>query len=58
VHRHPYYRDRYGFRPEDFSVAEDAYERLVSLPLNATMSDADAADVVEAVADILEKHRR
>src|SRR5215469_585804 len=33
VHLHPYYRDRYGFRPEDFPVASREYERIVSLPL-------------------------
>jgi perosamine synthetase len=32
VHRHPYYRDRFGYQGGEYSVAEDAYERLVSLP--------------------------
>ncbi len=34
VHLHPYYRDRYGFAPEDFPVAYGAYQRIVSLPLH------------------------
>jgi dTDP-4-amino-4,6-dideoxygalactose transaminase len=58
VHTHPYYRDRYGFKPEDFPVACAEFRRIVSLPLNPRMSDHDAEDVVEAVGDVLEKFRR
>jgi dTDP-4-amino-4,6-dideoxygalactose transaminase len=58
IHIHPYYRDKYGFLPEQFPVAFGAYQRLVSLPLSPKFSDADVADVIEAVADILNKHSR
>jgi dTDP-4-amino-4,6-dideoxygalactose transaminase len=58
VHLHPYYRDRYGFRPEDLPVAYGEYLRLVSLPLNPTMTDADTDDVIEAVAAIVGENRR
>jgi dTDP-4-amino-4,6-dideoxygalactose transaminase len=52
VHLHPYYRDRYGFRPEDLPVASAAYERIVSLPLTPSLTDADVADVIEAVTEV------
>jgi len=58
VHLHPYYRDRYGYSPEDFPVAYSEYLRLVSLPLHPGLSDQDADDVIEAVADIVNQHRR
>ena len=58
VHTHPYYRDRYGFKPEDFPVAHGEFRRIVSLPLNPGMSDRDIEDVVEAVTDVVEKFRR
>jgi dTDP-4-amino-4,6-dideoxygalactose transaminase len=58
VHTHPYYRDRYGFKPEDFPVAYAEFQRIVSLPLNPRMSDRDVEDVIEAVADVVEKFRR
>jgi dTDP-4-amino-4,6-dideoxygalactose transaminase len=58
VHTHPYYRDRYGFRAEDFPVAAAEFRRIVSLPLNPRMSDRDVEDVIEAVADVIEKFRR
>ncbi len=52
VHMHPYYRDTFGFRREDFPVAAQAYDRLISLPLYPKMTDEDAADVVKAVRKI------
>ena len=47
VHTHPYYRER--FRGLSFPVAEAQYERLLTLPLHAGMSDADVDDVVTAL---------
>jgi dTDP-4-amino-4,6-dideoxygalactose transaminase len=47
VHTHPYYRDR--FPGLSFPVAEAAYERLLTLPLHAGMTDADLEDVVTAL---------
>lgn len=58
VHVHPYYRDKYGFRPMDLPVAYEAYTRLISLPLHPGLSDADADDVVQIVLDIAESHAR
>jgi perosamine synthetase len=53
VHLHPYYRDRFGYKGGEFPVAEDAYERLISLPMFHGMSDSDVDDVVRAVCKVL-----
>ena len=58
IHLHPYYRDKYGYRPESFPVAFTNYRRMLSLPLSARVSDADAADVIEAVLDVVRRYRR
>jgi len=58
VHIHPYYRDKYGYQPEDFPVAYREYRRLVSLPLNLRMSDSDVQDVIDAVLDIVAQYYR
>ena len=47
VHTHPYYRER--FPGLTFPVAEAAYERLLTLPLHAGMTDADLDDVATAL---------
>jgi len=58
VHLHPYYRDKYGFRAEDFPVAYENYKRILSLPLHPGLSDQDVDDVIEAVTDVAERFRR
>ena len=58
VHLHPYYRERFGYKGGEFPIAEDAYERLISLPMFHGMSDQDVDDVVEAVSKIAAHFRR
>lgn len=58
VHYHPYYRERFGTHPGMLPVAEAAYEGLLSLPMFAGMTDADAADVVAAMWKVLTAYRR
>jgi perosamine synthetase len=53
VHYHPYYRERFDFKPGDFPVAEDAYERLISLPMFHAMTDGDVSDVIHAVRKVI-----
>ena len=58
IHLHSYSRDKYGCRPTDFPVALESYERMLSLPLNPRLSDADVHDVIEAVHAVVATHRR
>ncbi len=53
VHRHPYYRDRFGYSGGEFPVVEEAYQRLISLPMFHAMSDEDVADVIAAVTKVV-----
>jgi len=54
LHRMPYYRDRFGFQPHDFPVAERVFGRLLSLPLFARMTGEDLDSVVRAVKKLVE----
>ncbi|MGE5342897.1 MAG: DegT/DnrJ/EryC1/StrS family aminotransferase [Candidatus Omnitrophota bacterium] len=58
LHLHPYYHDTYGYRPGDFPNAEWISERTVSLPLSAKLTANDVQDVIAAVTDILNTHRK
>ena len=58
VHLHPYYRDRFGYRGGEFPQAEDAYERLVSLPMFHAMTDQDVQDVITAVRKVVSHYAR
>lgn len=54
---HPYYQ-RLGYARGQWPVAEAAYERLISLPLWAGMTDADVDDVVAAVKKVVAAYRK
>ena len=58
LHLHPYYRQTYGYKPEDFPVAYREYLRMISLPIYSKMSDQDVQDVIEAVGDVVEGNRK
>jgi dTDP-4-amino-4,6-dideoxygalactose transaminase len=58
LHLHPYYRDTYGYRPEDFPVAYHEYLRAISLPIYSKMTERDSQDVIEAVCQVVEQYRR
>jgi perosamine synthetase len=58
LHRQPFYVGRYGYQPAEFPVAEAEYPRLISLPIYSRMSTDDVDSVIDAVAEIVERHRR
>jgi perosamine synthetase len=58
LHVHPYYREQYGFAPEDFPVAYREYMREISLPIYSTMSDDDVDSVIAAVTEVVALHER
>jgi dTDP-4-amino-4,6-dideoxygalactose transaminase len=57
IHMHPFYHNKYGWKPEDFPVAYNEYQRTISLPLHPGLADEDITDVITAVQDIVERYR-
>lgn len=57
LHLHPYYRDIYGFSPENYPVSLQEYQREISLPIYSKMSDQDVQDVIDAIIAIIKEHR-
>ncbi len=53
LHLHPYWRERYELRAEQFPHSQHAYERMLSLPIYPRMSEADTDRVVDAVRQAL-----
>lgn len=58
LHLHPYYRDTFGWRPEDFPVASRMWERLVSLPIFYGMTGDEIDHVIQTVRGLSKKHAR
>jgi len=57
IHMHPYYRDKYGWQPDEFPVAYHEYQRVISLPLHPGLTEDDVHDVIQAVLDIVDKNQ-
>jgi len=49
VHRQPYYAAKYGYKVQDYPIAENVYSRSVSLPIYPDLTDEEAAYVAEKV---------
>jgi len=58
LHLQPYWRDRYGYSPDDFPVSNKVYPTVVSLPIYPKMTDEDVARVINAVKTILTENSR
>ncbi len=57
IHLHTYYREKYQYRAEELPVAQQEYERMVSLPLSPRMTEEDVEDVISAVTGIVQQDR-
>jgi len=53
IPEHPFYRERFSWRPEDFPHAMRIGRQTASLPLSAALSDDDVEDVVAATREVL-----
>ncbi|MEI2608568.1 MAG: DegT/DnrJ/EryC1/StrS family aminotransferase [Candidatus Promineifilaceae bacterium] len=49
LHLHPYYRETYGYQPDDFPMAYQEYQKEISLPIYSKMSLSDVEYVIESV---------
>jgi dTDP-4-amino-4,6-dideoxygalactose transaminase len=49
IPEHPFYRERFGWKPDDTPHATRIGRQTVSLPLSAKLSDEDVNDVIAAV---------
>lgn len=58
LHLHPYYREAFGYVPEQLPVGLDLYRRSLSLPIYSRMKDAEVERVAATVRDVVEKFRR
>jgi dTDP-4-amino-4,6-dideoxygalactose transaminase len=53
VPEHPYYQQRFGWKPEQWPHAMGIGRKTVSLPLSAGLTDDDVDDVITAVKSIV-----
>ena len=54
VHTQPFYKNKYGFELGDFPVSENFYDRVVSIPLYPSLTDAEVEKVVADISSFVE----
>jgi dTDP-4-amino-4,6-dideoxygalactose transaminase len=52
IHLFSYYRERFGYKPGDFPVAENVASRIVSLPLFPSLTEKDQDRVISAMKQV------
>jgi len=58
VHLQPYYQETFGYKKGNYPIAEEFYDRALTLPLYPKMSDDDVNDVITAVKRVIEYYRK
>ncbi len=58
LHLHPFYRDQFGYVPDDFPNASQTYQRIISLPIYPGMADRDICRVIEVVREVAQAGKK
>jgi dTDP-4-amino-4,6-dideoxygalactose transaminase len=58
LHLHPYYHDTWGYSTGMFPIAEDYFERCLSLPIYPGMLDEDVDRITDTLGEIAREFRR
>lgn len=58
LHLHSFYKERFGYKPEDFPNAASISARTLSLPLSPALQDKDVRDVITAVQKLVAYYAR
>jgi perosamine synthetase len=53
IHKHPYYKDRYKYKNVDYPIANDVFDKSLSLPIYPDMNDEEVDFVIKNVLDIV-----
>ena len=58
LHLHPFYSNNTTYAKERFPVANQVFERIISLPIYSKMTDADVHYVIEIFRKVIQENRR
>jgi len=58
LHLQPFYIENFKTKPQDYPVASNYSERILTIPLYPKMSEADVNRVIDKVRTLIKKFRR
>lgn len=53
LHMHPYYRKKYGYKPEDYPIAMTAYQGIISLPVYPGLKEEEVQYITDSLCTII-----
>ena len=53
IHKHPYYKERFGYRNGDYPIANKVFEESLSLPIYPSMSTTDVDYIVRNILKLV-----
>ncbi len=54
IHKHPYYKNTYGYKNEDYPIANDVFDKSLSLPIYPDMNVEEVNYVINNVRKIVD----
>ena len=58
LHRHPYYKNKFGYSPKEFPNSEYIYNNSISLPIYPKMTGPDVDYVIQALKHIVYTNKK
>jgi perosamine synthetase len=58
LYRHPFYKNKFNYRINDFPASEWAYERIISLPIYPGMTALQIGYVISCIQKIIQLYRK
>ena len=56
LHMHPYYREKYGYKPEDLPVAGALFPEIMSLPLYPDLTEPQVDYICGEIKSVIARH--
>ncbi len=54
IHKHTYYKKKYGYKNEDYPVANRVFEKSLSLPIYPDMTDKEVEFVIKNILELVD----
>ena len=58
LHRHPYYKNKFGYSFKEFPNSESIYRNSISLPIYPKMTAADVDYVIETIKHLISTYKK
>ena len=57
VHMHSYYEKKYGFKSDDFPIAKELSDTVITLPLYPKMTDEQTQYIISVLYDLWNQYK-